>query len=415
MDMLQRRHSSTMILVIEDNAAQRKTLLDILELEGLHPIECVSGQDALEACQHYDVHVAVLDLNLPDMTGIEVLNRLKQITPAMKVIINTAYPTLESAMDAVNQEAFAYVQKMGDVEELLGHIHRAFHAHLTGYSARLEEEVETRTRELVAANESLRQEIAERQRVEAEIRRLNTELEQHVQRRTAGLEAANKELKDFAYVVSHDLKTPLRGISRLAQWLVQDYAEAFDTQGQEMVVLLTNRVKRMDRLIDGILEYSRVGRIIEQEQAIDLIRLVHEVVDLLTPPETIRVVIPPDLPVITGDKIRIFQVFQNLVSNAVKFMDTPEGTVTISWAASPSHWTFRVADTGPGIDPKYHTKVFQIFQTITSRGDHENTGIGLALVKKIVELHGGAIWIETTPGQRGTTVCFTLSKHSPAP
>ena len=134
MKTAQHEHSSSLILVIEDNAAQLKTLIDIFETEGLHPIGCVSGREAVEACQQHDVHVAILDLKLPDMEGSEVLSQLKEQTPDMKVIMNTAYATLEPAMEAVNKEAFAYVQKMGAIEELLAHVHQAFHGHLAGDS-----------------------------------------------------------------------------------------------------------------------------------------------------------------------------------------------------------------------------------------------------------------------------------------
>jgi PAS domain S-box-containing protein len=253
--------------------------------------------------------------------------------------------------------------------------------------------------------------ITERKRVEEQIRTLNAELEERVKNRTAELEAVNKELKSFAYVVSHDLKTPLRGISHLAHWLVDDYAEAFDEKGKEMTNLLIGRVRRMDNLIDGILEYSRVGRIVEEEEQIDLNTLVRNVIDSLSPPEHIQVIIKQDLPGIVGDKIRIIQVFQNLIGNALEFMDKPEGKITIGCVDEGSHWTFKVVDNGPGIDEKYHEKIFQIFQTLKSRDEHESTGIGLALVRKIVELYGGKIWVESTPGEE-SVFSFTFPKKS---
>jgi PAS domain S-box-containing protein len=251
--------------------------------------------------------------------------------------------------------------------------------------------------------------ITERKRVEEQIRTLNAELEERVKNRTAELEAVNKELKSFAYVVSHDLKTPLRGISHLTHWLVEDYADAFDEQGKNMATLLIGRVKRMDNLIDGILQYSRVGRIVGEEEQIDLNTLLRDVIDSLSPPEHIQVSIEQDLPGIISDKIRIIQVFQNLIGNALEFLDKPKGKITIGCVDEGSHWIFRVADNGPGIDKKYHEKIFQIFQTLSPRDAHESTGIGLALVKKIVELYGGKIWVESTPGQ-GSVFSFTLPK-----
>jgi len=165
------------MLVIEDNPAQLETLLNILEDAGFQPIGCATGRAALEACQHQAFPVAILDIRLPDMDGLEVLERLKQIRPEINVIINTAYATLESAMTAVNRNAFAYVQKMGDVAELITHVHRAFHAHLVGYSERLEQDVLARTAELSEANIALRQEIEDRKLAEERLSKALTEKE----------------------------------------------------------------------------------------------------------------------------------------------------------------------------------------------------------------------------------------------
>jgi signal transduction histidine kinase len=404
-------YTSSAILVVEDNTAQLKTLTDILATEGLQPIGCLTGSEALVVCQQHDIHVAILDLHLPDLDGLDVLKGLKEQTPDMKVIINTGYATLEAAMAAVNQEAFAFVQKMGDVAELLAHVHRAFHAHLAGYSTQLEREVRHRTAELSAANDALRQEISERKRVEEEIRTLNAEVELRVKQRTAELEGVNRELQEFAYVASHDLKAPLNGISRLAQWIVEDYREVIDAKGQEFLELLIGRVKRMNNLINGILEYSRVGRKNEQVEPIDLNSLVAEVIDILAPPERIQIAPEPDLPVILGDRTRITQVFQNLLDNALKFMDKPTGLITIRCVDAGSFWTFSVTDNGSGIDARHHERIFRIFQTITPRDERENTGIGLSIVKKIVELYGGKIWVESELG-KGSTFFFTFPKKS---
>jgi two-component system sensor kinase FixL len=251
--------------------------------------------------------------------------------------------------------------------------------------------------------------ITERKQAEEKIRKLNAELEERVKQRTAELEAANKELKDFAYVVSHDLKAPLRGISRLAQWLVADYTDAFNKQGKEMIDLLVGRVKRMDSLIDGILHYSRVGRLIGRDEQIDLNTLVKDVIDMLAPLEHIHISFENELPVIIGDKIRIAEVFQNLLSNAIEFMDKSDGKITIGCVDRGSYWKFSIADNGPGIDKRYYEKIFQVFQTLAPRDKHESTGIGLALVKKIVELYGGKIWVESTAGE-GSVFFFTLPK-----
>jgi PAS domain S-box-containing protein len=246
-----------------------------------------------------------------------------------------------------------------------------------------------------------------RKKAEAEIRRLNDELERRVAERTAQLKASNLELESFAYVVSHDLKAPLRGISQLTSWLRADYAEAFDAEGHQMLGLLTKRTQRMYDLIDGILEYSRIGRAKEQKYTFDLNQLVRDVIDGLAPPSHITVRVETRLPTVIGDRTRLEQVFQNLIGNSIKFMDKTEGWISVGCEEEDYQWCFTVSDNGPGIETKYYDKIFQIFQTLDSSDKHEGTGIGLSLVKKIVERWGGRIWIESTVGQ-GSTFFFTM-------
>ena len=223
------------------------------------------------------------------------------------------------------------------------------------------------------------------------------------------LESANEELKNFGYVVSHDLKAPLRAIGSLADWISTDYADKFDDEGKEHMRLLTSRVRRMDGLIDGILQYSRVGRVKETIIAVDLNRLVREVIDLLAPPKNIAVSIVNSLPTVMTEPTRIQQVFQNLLSNAIKYTDKTEGEIRIACVAVGRQWKFSITDNGPGIDQQHFEKIFQLFQTLAPRDRVESTGVGLALVKKIVEMYGGYIWLESTVG-RGSTFFFTLPR-----
>lgn len=223
------------------------------------------------------------------------------------------------------------------------------------------------------------------------------------------LESANEELKNFGYVVSHDLKAPLRAIGSLADWLSTDYADKFDAEGREHMRLLISRVHRMDSLIDGILQYSRVGRVKEVAVAVDLNRLLREVIDLLAPPANITVSIENSLPTVMAEPTRIQQVFQNLLSNAIKYMDKPEGEIRIACGAEGRQWKFSITDNGPGIEKQHFEKIFQLFQTLAPRDRVESTGVGLALVKKIVEMYGGRIWVESTVKQ-GSTFFFTLPR-----
>ena len=250
---------------------------------------------------------------------------------------------------------------------------------------------------------------AELQTTLTTLQRSHQELELHVQERTAQLNSINKELKEFAYVVSHDLKAPLRAISQLTHWISNDYAEVLDREGKDMMDLILKRVKRMDGLIDGVLSYSRIGRIKEQVKVLDLNKLVGELIENAMPPPHIHVSIDGELPVVQRDAIRMEQVFQNLIDNAITYMDKPEGIVKIGCADEKTQWTFSVYDNGPGIDKQYHEKIFQLFQTLAPRDEHESSGVGLTLVKKIIEQHNGSIWVTSEPG-KGSTFYFTLPK-----
>jgi light-regulated signal transduction histidine kinase (bacteriophytochrome) len=270
--------------------------------------------------------------------------------------------------------------------------------------------------QLETTNQVLIMEIMERKRVEQELRQYKEHLEEIVQTRTVELElanaqlrSANQELNDFAYVVSHDLKAPLRGITSLSEWLLADYGEEFDEEGKKIVNLMISRVQRLHQLIDDILKYSRVGRAKVEKKHINLNKVVSELVGVLNIPENIKVEIPNQLPTIFCDKTRIEQLFQNLISNAIKFIDKPEGLIKISYVDEREYYKFSVADNGIGIESQHFEKIFQLFQKLTSLQDSDSTGVGLALVKKIVELHDGKVWVESKVGV-GSSFVFTIKK-----
>ncbi|BAY34261.1 two-component sensor histidine kinase [Nostoc carneum NIES-2107] len=269
---------------------------------------------------------------------------------------------------------------------------------LRKYKETLEELVEQRTAELAKTNEQLQQEIIQRQQSQEKMAEL-----------LKAVKSANQDLNDFAYVVSHDLKAPLRGISSLSEWLLSDYGDKFDDEGKELVRLLISRVKKMYNLIDGILQYSRAGSYREQKTQVNLNDVVRDVIDLLAPPENIQIEIISKLPIISAEITRIKQIFQNILSNAIKFIDKPEGRIIINCTEDNIYWQFSIADNGLGIEEKYFTKIFQIFQKLSNDDNSDSTGIGLSLVKKIVELYGGTVWVESEVGQ-GSKFFFTLKK-----
>ncbi|MBM4026710.1 MAG: HAMP domain-containing protein [Planctomycetes bacterium] len=270
----------------------------------------------------------------------------------------------------------------------------------------LEARVGERTGELRAANEKLTREVATRRQIELALAEANEHLAETVQ----SLRRSNKELQDFAYVAAHDLKAPLRGIGTLADWIASDYAGQFDEQGRQQLRLLKGRVTRLTELINGILHYAEISRGTPRRETVDLDGLLAETIGLLDPPSHIQVVVQPELPAVAGDKVRLGQVFRNLIDNAIKYMDKPQGRIEIGCTDRDRFWEFAVTDNGPGIEAKYFEKIFQMFQTLAPRDQRESTGIGLPIVKKIVELFGGRIWVESKPGQ-GSTFFFTLPKH----
>lgn len=234
-------------------------------------------------------------------------------------------------------------------------------------------------------------------------------LEKKVKERTKELESVNQELKNFAYIVSHDLKAPLRSIGSLASWLKTDYEDKLDDVGKEQLDLLVGRVNRMHALIGGILQYSRVGKVEEITARVDVTFMLNDVIDILNSPKNIKISLDTDFPTIDFEPTRIQQVFQNIISNAIKYIDKPKGLIHVGCKSHGEYWEFYVSDNGPGIDKKYHDKVFQLFQTLQSKDSYESTGVGLSIVKKIIETNGGRIWIDSIVG-KGTTFKFLLLK-----
>jgi len=247
--------------------------------------------------------------------------------------------------------------------------------------------------------------ITERKKAEEVLEKLNTDLELTVRE----LRRTNKELQEFAYITAHDLKTPLRGIGTLAEWLSTDYADKFDEQGQKHVKLLAERAKRADKLVDSILQYSSAGQLREEQEQVDLNTVLPEIICEIDPPENIKITLDNELPVLMCKKTHIRQVFRNLLSNAVKHMDKEKGHIKVACLEENGFWKFSVVDNGPGINRKYFKKIFKIFQMLSPTDKTESTGIGLSIAKKIVKMNAGRIWVESNPGE-GSTFYFTLPK-----
>jgi len=250
------------------------------------------------------------------------------------------------------------------------------------------------------------EDITEYRQAALTLRRAHDDLEERVRARTAELQAANHDLAEFAYVVSHDLKAPLRGVSLLSEWISQDYAGRLGPEGIELFGKLRHRVQQMHALVDGVLEYTRIGHAPGGEVEVNLHVVLQQVIQSLASPTGFRFEVPPALPVVRGLPQQLSQVFQNLLDNAVKFIARPDGCVVVHAQRQPTAWEFSVSDNGPGIHPRHHARIFQIFQRLDPSPDTPGTGIGLSLVKRIVEARGGQITLESDEG-RGATFRFT--------
>ena len=231
------------------------------------------------------------------------------------------------------------------------------------------------------------------------------------------LSETNKELEDFTYVVSHDLKEPLRGIEAFSSFLAEDYSEKLDDEGKRYISVVRESAVRMKVLIEDLLELSRIGRVGAKYTNVAMEPLIAEVANELQfsiEEKHVNLRIAPDLPDIICDRTRIKEVFANLISNAIKFSDKSEPLVEIACRRNGGGHTFSVADDGIGIAEEYHEKVFGIFQRLNHREDYEGTGAGLTICKKIVEAHGGEIRVESEVGH-GATFFFTIPTNlSPA-
>ncbi len=252
-----------------------------------------------------------------------------------------------------------------------------------------------------------KKELVALRKAEAELEKLNKELGSAVRE----LSQANEELKEFAHVAAHDLKTPLRAIGTLADWLSKDYADKLDEKGKEKIGMLVKRAVQMSALIDDILRYSRVGHNVKKRQRVDLNAVLPEVIAGIDPPESIEITVENELPVLMCDRTQIHQVFQNLLSNAVKYIDKPKGQIKIGCIEQDAFWKFSVTDNGPGIEKKHFERIFKLFQTLSPGEGTKNTGIGLSIVKKIIEINGGSIFVESELG-KGSTFVFTLPKQT---
>jgi signal transduction histidine kinase len=219
------------------------------------------------------------------------------------------------------------------------------------------------------------------------------------------LKKKNNELDQFAYVVSHDLKAPLRGIHNIINWVEEDHANELTGSVKDNLDLIKGRAGRLENMINGLLDYARIGKVKQNRESVNIGHLLHELRELLVP-ANFRFLVKGEMPVLNTEKIQIEQVFSNLISNAVKYNHKAEGTIVIEAKKEKGSYEFSVTDDGIGIQKEYFEKIFMIFQTLQERDAFESTGVGLAIVKKIIDEKKGSISVESEVG-KGTTFRFT--------
>ena len=262
---------------------------------------------------------------------------------------------------------------------------------------RVESELRRSVDELDLSRRALLSLVEDQKRAEAEVRRLNAELEQRVRDRTAQLEETNRELDAFAYSVSHDLRAPLRAVDGFARILVEDYGTTLDDEGRRLCAVVSDSARDMGRLIDNLLSLSRIGRAALRPARVDMGRLVAQVFDsLATPADRARIDFRvADLPEAEADPALIRLVWQNLLSNAIKFTAKREhAVIEVRASVEGPDVVYSVRDNGAGFDMQYADKLFGVFQRLHSVHEFEGTGVGLAIVQRIVQRHGGRVWAE---------------------
>lgn len=369
------------LLIVDDEEAQLRALCDTLELEGYAPMGFASPGEALSKLQPDAFDLLLTDLMMPGMDGIELLQAAQRVDRDLAAIVMTGHGTIDTAVKAMQAGALDYILKPFRLNQMMPVITRA---------------LETRR-----------------------LRRVNRELEQRVLERTRELEIANRDLEAFSFSVSHDLRAPLRVIQGFCEAFIEDFGAGVPDEGRALLERIEEGTRRMSRLIEDLLDFSRAGRGTMDSTRIAMSELVRGVIAELreqSPARKVEVVVA-DLPDAWGDPALIRQVLVNLLSNALKFTSTrPSARIEVRSADHEAQHVYRIADNGVGFDEAYAHKLFGVFQRLHSEESFAGTGIGLSIVKRIIERHGGQIWAEGRPNE-GATFSFTLpaAKSGPRP
>lgn len=404
--------SDVKILLVDDQAANLVALESILKPLGHQLVMADSGAAALRQLLLHDFAVILLDVHMPVMDGYETaaIVRQRERSAHTPIVFLTAESGNRAAMlKAYDQGAVDFLIKPFETPILRAKV--AIFVALFMQRMQLTQQAETLREKERAALE------AENARAVAEWRReqeTNEVLRLEEARRIAEAHAAtlaqvsaelvrsNRELQQVAYGASHDLKTPLRGIAAICDWLEEDLEDVLTDEARKHFAQLRHRVRRLGNLVDGILAFARVGHVRAQRENVDIRELIEGIVEMQPLLPGAVLVVQPDMPVARVQRELIERVFANLISNAFKYARRSDPRVEVGCKTSDDALEFWVSDNGPGIEKQYHERIWNLFQRLESQDEVEGTGVGLALVKKIVEGQGGRAWVESELGQGAT-------------
>ncbi len=407
------------ILIVEDSPTQALLLENILEKHGYQVFLARDGRMALELLQKKIPTLVITDIQMPGMDGYELCHAIKS-DPALKslpVILLTSLSAPQDIVRGLECGADNFVVKPYEEEFLLSRIHFI----LANQELRKTACAEMGIAIFFAGEKyfitSDRLQILNLLLSTYETALLrNSELAQAreaIEEKAQELTRSNDELEQFAYVVSHDLQEPLRMVESYLRLIEKRYAGKLDEAGHEFIAFAVDGAKRMQTLIHDLITYSRVGTRGKAFSATDLESVLADALaNLKIALEECGGKVTHDaLPSLSADPTQLLQLFQNLIGNAIKFRraDTSPA-IHVSAEKQGAKWLFGIRDNGIGIDPQFFDRIFVVFQRLHERHDYPGTGIGLAVCKKIVERHGGRIWVESKPGE-GTTFFFTIPER----
>jgi signal transduction histidine kinase len=366
------------ILLFEDNLGDAGLIEEMLEeFQNIYLLKNVESlEEGLNVLNDPHFDIILLDLGLPDSDGIETLIEVDKKTPNIPIIVLTGLNNEEIGILAVKMGAQDYLIKRDIDSKLL-------------------------TRSI---NYSI-----ERNKIEIALQKSQENLEEKVKERTKALEQSNKELKQFAYIASHDLKEPLRMITSFLQLLERRYKDKLDQDANEFIGFAVEGAKRLDEMINDLLEFSKVTRKKIECSKVDINKVLEQTkMNLKHAIDTENAKINYNiLPTIYGDEILIELVFRNIISNSIKYHSIETPKIDITATKESNQYLFAIKDNGIGMSPEHLGRIFTIFQRLHTKDEYEGTGIGLAIAQKIVIQHGGKIWAESELG-KGTTFYFTL-------